>query len=277
MKIFGQRLEAQGGFALIKLISMRRWGRREVLINRKRCSCQHVAGYPPFYDDNPFGIYEKILSGKLEWPRHVEMTAKDLVKRLLVQDRTKRLGCMKAGAEDIKRHRFSSLSSSIRSSSSSLSSLRTTRSTGGLVKIQGLFKKQLIEIEWSFKCHFVSSTIHNSRAMVIISTVIGTVASPSSSLVASSPTSSSLHMFKICSWLRSSDRLLTVHLDSSVLSSLSSIILNCHQLSSIVITVLIVIIHLLYKFHLFCHLSEFNIWFKESTQIMDDLNITIIV
>lgn len=44
-----------------------------------------ISGYPPFYDDNPFGIYEKILSGKLEWPRHVEMTAKDLVKRLLVQ------------------------------------------------------------------------------------------------------------------------------------------------------------------------------------------------
>jgi hypothetical protein len=42
-------------------------------------------GYPPFYDDNPFGIYEKILSGKLDWPRHVELTAKDLVKRLLVQ------------------------------------------------------------------------------------------------------------------------------------------------------------------------------------------------
>ena len=32
MKIFGQRLEAQGGFALIKLISMRCWGRRGVLI-----------------------------------------------------------------------------------------------------------------------------------------------------------------------------------------------------------------------------------------------------
>ena len=46
---------------------------------------QTCPGYPPFYDDNPFGIYEKILSGKLEWPRHVEMTAKDLVKRLLVQ------------------------------------------------------------------------------------------------------------------------------------------------------------------------------------------------
>jgi len=65
-----------------------------------------LAGYPPFYDDNPFGIYEKILSGKVDWPKHVEPAGKDLVKRLLVQDRTKRIGCLKAGAEDIKKHRF---------------------------------------------------------------------------------------------------------------------------------------------------------------------------
>lgn len=65
-----------------------------------------VVGYPPFYDDNPFGIYEKILSGKIEWSRHIEPIAKDLVKKLLVQDRTKRLGNMKNGAEDIKRHRW---------------------------------------------------------------------------------------------------------------------------------------------------------------------------
>ncbi|EDS44011.1 c-AMP-dependent protein kinase Catalytic subunit [Culex quinquefasciatus] len=56
-----------------------------------------VVGYPPFYDDNPFGIYEKILSGKIEWSRHIEPIAKDLVKKLLVQDRTKRLGNMKVG------------------------------------------------------------------------------------------------------------------------------------------------------------------------------------
>ena len=31
--------------------------------------------YPPFFDDNPFGIYEKILSGKVEWPKHMETTA----------------------------------------------------------------------------------------------------------------------------------------------------------------------------------------------------------
>uniref|UniRef100_A0A182P500 AGC-kinase C-terminal domain-containing protein n=1 Tax=Anopheles epiroticus TaxID=199890 RepID=A0A182P500_9DIPT len=65
-----------------------------------------IVGYPPFYDDNPFGIYEKILSGKIEWSRHVDPIAKDLVKKLLVLDRTKRLGNMKNGAEDVKRHRW---------------------------------------------------------------------------------------------------------------------------------------------------------------------------
>lgn len=65
-----------------------------------------LAGYPPFYDDNPFGIYEKILSGKIEWAKHLDPVAKDLIKKLLVQDRTKRLGNMKSGADDIKRHRW---------------------------------------------------------------------------------------------------------------------------------------------------------------------------
>lgn len=54
-----------------------------------------LAGFPPFYDDNPFGIYEKILGGKIEWPKHLDPIAKDLIKKLLVQDRTKRLGNMK--------------------------------------------------------------------------------------------------------------------------------------------------------------------------------------
>ena len=76
---------------------------------------ENTSGYPPFFDDNPFGIYEKILAGKLEWPRHVEPTAKDLIKRLLVQDRTKRLGNMKGGAEDVKRHRCDNTLSSISS------------------------------------------------------------------------------------------------------------------------------------------------------------------
>merc|ERR1712212_1140948 len=65
-----------------------------------------LAGYPPFCDDNTFVIYEKILEGEIVWPTQVEEDAKDLVSNLLEEDSNKRLGCMKAGAEDIKRHRW---------------------------------------------------------------------------------------------------------------------------------------------------------------------------
>lgn len=65
-----------------------------------------LAGYPPFYDENPFGIYQKILAGKIEFPRHFDQNARDLVRKLLTADRTKRFGCLRAGAEDIKRHKW---------------------------------------------------------------------------------------------------------------------------------------------------------------------------
>ncbi|CAB4010712.1 kinase DC2 [Paramuricea clavata] len=66
-----------------------------------------LIGYPPFYDDNPFGIYEKILAGKVEWPKTMDNShAKDLIKKLLVHDRTRRLGCLKNGAEDVKAHKW---------------------------------------------------------------------------------------------------------------------------------------------------------------------------
>jgi len=65
-----------------------------------------LAGYPPFYDENPFGIYQKILAGKIEFPRHFDANAKDLVKKLLTADRAKRFGCLKAGAEDVKKHKW---------------------------------------------------------------------------------------------------------------------------------------------------------------------------
>uniref|UniRef100_A0A8C5F4L0 Protein kinase cAMP-dependent X-linked catalytic subunit n=1 Tax=Gadus morhua TaxID=8049 RepID=A0A8C5F4L0_GADMO len=54
-----------------------------------------LAGYPPFFDDNPFGIYQKILAGKLEFPRHLDFYVKDLIKKFLVIDRARRLGNMK--------------------------------------------------------------------------------------------------------------------------------------------------------------------------------------
>ena len=65
-----------------------------------------LAGYPPFYDENPFGIYQKILKGAIDFPRHMDPLAKDLVKKLLTPDRTKRFGCLLNGAEDIKSHKW---------------------------------------------------------------------------------------------------------------------------------------------------------------------------
>jgi serine/threonine protein kinase len=65
-----------------------------------------LAGYPPFYDENPFGIYQKILAGRVEFPRRFDPAAKSLVRGLLTADRTKRYGCLKDGAEDIKKHKW---------------------------------------------------------------------------------------------------------------------------------------------------------------------------
>ncbi|KAI9300415.1 kinase-like domain-containing protein [Cunninghamella echinulata] len=65
-----------------------------------------LAGYPPFFDDNSFGIYEKILVGKVQFPAHFDLLAKDLLKRLLVGDRHKRLGNLMHGSEDVKRHKW---------------------------------------------------------------------------------------------------------------------------------------------------------------------------
>lgn len=65
-----------------------------------------LAGYPPFYDEAAFGIYQKVLAGKVEFPRHFDNQATHLVKRLLTQDRSRRLGCLKNGVEDIQKHRW---------------------------------------------------------------------------------------------------------------------------------------------------------------------------
>uniref|UniRef100_A0A6S9HA20 cAMP-dependent protein kinase n=1 Tax=Heterosigma akashiwo TaxID=2829 RepID=A0A6S9HA20_HETAK len=65
-----------------------------------------LSGQPPFVDNDPMGIYQKILAGKITWPRYFERNAKSLIKKLLVDDLTKRLGCLKGGAQDIKKHKF---------------------------------------------------------------------------------------------------------------------------------------------------------------------------
>ena len=63
-----------------------------------------LSGYPPFYDDDPMGTYQKILHGKIDFPPHFSRSARDLIKKLLQADLTKRYGNLKGGAKDIKSH-----------------------------------------------------------------------------------------------------------------------------------------------------------------------------
>ncbi|KAI5076604.1 hypothetical protein GOP47_0008669 [Adiantum capillus-veneris] len=63
-----------------------------------------ISGYAPFYDNDPMGTYQKILAGKLVFPPHFSRSAKDLIRKLLTADLSKRLGCLKGGADDIKNH-----------------------------------------------------------------------------------------------------------------------------------------------------------------------------
>ncbi|KAJ3364079.1 camp-dependent protein kinase catalytic subunit [Allomyces arbusculus] len=65
-----------------------------------------LAGYPPFYDEDPVKLYERILQCRVKWPSHFDPAAKDLLKRLLTTDLTKRFGNLKGGSKDIKNHKW---------------------------------------------------------------------------------------------------------------------------------------------------------------------------
>ena len=65
-----------------------------------------AAGIDPFSDEDPMAIYQKILKGKVKFPRSFDANVKSLVKHLLVADLTKRFGNMKGGVNDIKNHRL---------------------------------------------------------------------------------------------------------------------------------------------------------------------------
>ncbi|CAD8085459.1 unnamed protein product [Paramecium sonneborni] len=65
-----------------------------------------LAGIDPFNDEDPMAIYQKILKGKVKFPRNFDNEAKSLVKHLLEQDVTKRFGNLKNGVDDIKQHKW---------------------------------------------------------------------------------------------------------------------------------------------------------------------------
>ena len=65
-----------------------------------------LVGYPPFFDESPIRIYEKILEGKPQLPNWLEPRAVDLIRGLLQVDPSKRLGSLRRGVHDIKKHKF---------------------------------------------------------------------------------------------------------------------------------------------------------------------------
>ncbi|KAI6129166.1 putative cyclic AMP-dependent protein kinase catalytic subunit [Pisolithus thermaeus] len=63
-----------------------------------------LVGYPPFFDETPYGIYDKILEGNVHWPRNMDRLSKELINAFLHPDRSKRLGNMIGGPQDILEH-----------------------------------------------------------------------------------------------------------------------------------------------------------------------------
>ena len=65
-----------------------------------------LVGIDPFSDDDPMMIYQKVIKGKIRFPKEMNKDAKSLIKHLLVADTTKRYGCLKNGVKDIVNHSF---------------------------------------------------------------------------------------------------------------------------------------------------------------------------
>ncbi|KAL7056524.1 hypothetical protein AAHC03_020708 [Spirometra sp. Aus1] len=63
-----------------------------------------IAGYPPFFADQPIQVYEKIVAGKLRFPFFMSLDARNLLSNLLQGDTTKRFGNMRNGVADIQSH-----------------------------------------------------------------------------------------------------------------------------------------------------------------------------
>ncbi|CAE6450986.1 unnamed protein product [Rhizoctonia solani] len=65
-----------------------------------------LAGAPPFFSEepNPMRLYEKIRAGRIEYPRHFEPGAVNLMRGLLVTDLSLRLGNMIGGSKDVFNH-----------------------------------------------------------------------------------------------------------------------------------------------------------------------------
>jgi serine/threonine protein kinase len=63
-------------------------------------------GYPPFYDNSPIQIYEKIVQGRISFPAWLPPDTRDIVQRLCTRDLSSRLGNMRRGGYEVMEHPF---------------------------------------------------------------------------------------------------------------------------------------------------------------------------
>ena len=68
-----------------------------------------TAGYSPFSADQPIQIYDRIVSGRVRFPSYFSTDLKDLLRNLLQVDLTERYGNLKNGVDDIKGHKWFSI------------------------------------------------------------------------------------------------------------------------------------------------------------------------
>lgn len=60
-----------------------------------------LTGNPPFVDENPYAMYDKILQEEVKFPENFDEGPKDLIQKLLEKDYTRRIKL-----NDIKKHHF---------------------------------------------------------------------------------------------------------------------------------------------------------------------------
>lgn len=64
-----------------------------------------IVGIPPFYHHNQVELCKLIIRGEIGFPAYVDFVTRDIIKRLLTQKRTRRLGSF-GGPKMIKKHAF---------------------------------------------------------------------------------------------------------------------------------------------------------------------------
>jgi len=63
-----------------------------------------LASFPPFVADEPIETYRKIIRGRIRFPRYFSQEVRDLIRGLLHNKPTRRLGVLKGGAQNIRKH-----------------------------------------------------------------------------------------------------------------------------------------------------------------------------